>query len=230
MKAFILTSCFFFSTSEGLGTRRRKTRRWWIPWSSGPQTNWNTEKPGCQPGSRKCNYLSLGPQRTHGAVLWKADEHRERREGSQARYHWPNYGALGFVCLYVNEEETLDSYACDWPEPSGCISSCDACLAQYLSPSLRTGTTPQAVCIIFGKRCCSHSIGSPGGLAEITYQTWPVQGLAHGKHSINSKSHSLIRNRDLQSEFSLIWSTDEEYREYFLRIVLKITKVPSLSY
>lgn len=92
----------------------------------------------------------------------------------------PTTEPLDFVCLYVNEEETLDSYACDWPEPSGGISSCDACRAQYLSPSLQTGTTPQAACIVFGKRCCSHSIGSPGGLAEITYQTWPVQGLAHG--------------------------------------------------
>ena len=58
--------------------------------------NWNTGKPGCQPGSKKCNYLSLGPQRTHWAMLWKAEEHRERNEGNQAQYHWSNNA----LCLF----------------------------------------------------------------------------------------------------------------------------------
>ena len=111
----------FFFMSEGLGTRRRKTRRWWIPWSSGPPTNWNTEKPGCQPGSRKCNYLSLGPQRTHWAVLWKANEHRERNEGNQAQYHWPNKPlglfwarSKSFLPLTVAIESPWWSMAGDW--------------------------------------------------------------------------------------------------------------------
>lgn len=158
MKTFVLTYCFFwcfffffFFTSEGLGTRRRKTRRWWIPWSSGPPTNWNTEKPGCQPGSRKCNYLSLGPQRTHWAVLWKSRGTQRKKWGqpspvslTQQRCPW-----ILFVFMLMRKKHL--THACNWPEPSGCISSCDACLAQYLSPSLWTGTTPQAVCIIFGK-------------------------------------------------------------------------------
>ena len=133
MKAFILTYCFFaaffFPGVRDWGQEEGKQEGGEY---LGPQVLQPTE-------IQRSLVVSLDPESVI-ICLWGHKEPTEPCSGKQrntekeVRAIKPSITdlttvPLDFVCLYVNEEETLDSCACDWPERSGCISSCDACLA-----------------------------------------------------------------------------------------------------
>lgn len=142
---------FFFFRSEGLGTRKRKVRGRWIPWSLGLLTDWGTEKLGCQRGSRKYNYLSLEPQRTHWAVLWRGEKHREvRATNTQITDPTNGHPCTLFFSLWQRGRNTwLLCYVSDQHTRETAIPVAPA--SQYLSPSLHNGHDPFAVNVSLGK-------------------------------------------------------------------------------
>lgn len=162
-------------------------RRRWIPWSLDLLIDWNTGKLGCLPGSRKCNYWSLGPQRTHWVVLYKAEESNQ----ASATKAWITYPMNGCPCtlffFMVMRKKHFTLVPCDWPEYIVWKQ-----LFPWNLPHLDISTH------LFAQATIPPAVTSPSGKLEqkhgaVWRLSWEHQPHtastepAHGRNSVNSK-------------------------------------------
>lgn len=189
MRAFIVSFCFFFSGVKDWGPEEGKRARGVY---LGPRVLRLTEIQGSL-------VVSLDPESVI-ICLWGHKEPTEPRSGKQrntdkevratkSRITDPKNGALG-PCLSLWQWGGNTWLLCHVFGQSPLDAAFPAVLA-WLSISAHLfalAQLPEQSCRLWESR--SRSVGLPGGLAEITHLTQPVQSLVHGRNSINTKYYS----------------------------------------